>query len=75
MSQEIQVSVDTSRCIGSRMCVLEAPEVFTMNEEEGHSTASSTPVERTEGTWAAVEFCPREAIVARDASTGEQLFP
>lgn len=75
MSEEIRVSVDKDLCIGSRMCVLESPEVFTMNEEQGYSTAPDGPVARTDDTWAAVEFCPREAITARDAGTGEQLFP
>lgn len=75
MPDRINVSVDRSLCIGSRMCILEAPDVFTMNEEKGWSEATDAPVERTEGTWAAVEFCPREAITATDADTGEQLFP
>lgn len=75
MSDRIRVAVDEQQCIGSRMCILEAPTVFTMNEEKGHSTALTEPVERTEDTWAAVEFCPREAITATDAETGEQLFP
>ena len=75
MSDTIRVSVDEHQCIGSRMCILEAPEVFTMNEEDGHSMAPSEPVERTAGTWAAVEFCPREAITATDAETGRRLFP
>lgn len=75
MSDEIRVTVDTARCVGSRMCTLEAPQVFTMDEEAGHSTAVPGPVAATEDTWAAVESCPREAIAATSDETGEQLFP
>lgn len=75
MTDTIRLSVDRTKCIGSRMCVLEAPDVFTMNDAEGWSETPDEPVERTDAVWEAVEFCPREAIVATDAASGAQLFP
>ena len=75
MEQNLDLSITETSCIGSRLCNLAAPEVFAIDEDRGVSEVLKTPVERTEGIWDAVEGCPMEAIVARDADTGEQLFP
>ena len=75
MNERLNVQVDEKTCVGSRMCALSAPEVFQIDEARGVSNVLVDEVEGTENVWDAIEGCPREAVIAKDAQTGEQLFP
>ncbi|WP_372347934.1 ferredoxin [Streptomyces sp. KL116D] len=35
----MQVHVDTSRCQGHALCAMTAPELFDLNDDDGHATA------------------------------------
>jgi ferredoxin len=73
--QRLRLRVDEHECVGSRLCQMAAPEVFRVDEARGVAVVLAEEVDGTEATWEAVESCPREAISASDAATGEQLFP
>jgi ferredoxin len=73
--RRLRVSVDEAKCVGGRMCQLAAPEVFRVDESRGLSQVLVPEVDESEEVWDALEGCPTEAISARDAETGEQVFP
>jgi ferredoxin len=74
-SQRLRVEVDEKVCVGSRLCQMAAPEVFVVRDGDGYATVLQPEAEGVEEVWDAIEGCPREAIRAHDAQTGEQLFP
>jgi ferredoxin len=74
-SQRLRVAVDEKACVGSRLCQMAAPEVFVVKDGDGYATVLQAEPAATEEVWDAIEGCPREAIAAQDADTGEQLFP
>ena len=75
MEERLKVQVDEDNCVGSRLCQLAASEVFEVDETRGISTVLVDEVEASEDVWEAIEGCPREAIIAKDAGSGQQLFP
>lgn len=75
MPDEIEVGVDPETCTSTQMCTMFAPHVFEYDDELMASTAVRSPVEGTDDVWQAIESCPVEAIWARKAATGEQLYP
>lgn len=61
-------------CISSGYCRNTLPEVFgTLPDKK--SFVTSNPVEDSEELREAFDSCPVEAISARDAETGEVVFP
>jgi ferredoxin len=50
------------------------PAVFGVGDQR-RSVVLTTPVPDGDAVREALESCPVEAISARDAATGEQLFP
>lgn len=58
-----KIFVDQS-CIACDACVLTAPKVFTMHEEDGHAYVIKQPEtpEEIAATKEAIEGCPVEAI-------------
>ena len=73
MSRKLEVEVGPT-CISSGYCRNFAPEVFG-NGPERKSFVKSNPVEHTPAVQDAFESCPVEAISAKDAETGEEVFP
>ncbi|GGX53501.1 ferredoxin [Streptomyces noursei] len=60
----LRLSVDRSRCAGSGMCALTAPEVFDQDDEEGLVAllhAAPAPKHRAAARMA-VGLCPAGAI-------------
>ncbi|WP_395307339.1 ferredoxin [Mycobacterium sp. AMU20-3851] len=60
----MRVEVDTTRCQGHTLCAMIAPEVFALDDTDGHAQAS---VDRVgEGLQAqvreAVHSCPEQAV-------------
>ena len=74
MSRSLEVEVE-SFCISSGYCRNTAPSVFQAVGADRKSAVTSNPVEETPAIWTAMESCPVEAISARDAATGETVFP
>ena len=73
MGQSLEVEVAPS-CISSGYCRNTLPEVFGAKEDR-KSFVKSNPVTETPEVLEAFESCPVEAISARDAATGEPVFP
>jgi ferredoxin len=73
MSRKLEVEVGPT-CISSGYCRNFAPEVFG-NGPDRKSFVKSNPVSETKEVLEAFESCPVEAITARDADTGADVFP
>ena len=73
MSRELEVEVGPT-CISSGYCRNFAPDVFGAKEDR-KSYVKHNPVTETPAVIEAFESCPVEAISARDAATGEEVFP
>ncbi|MFI0354932.1 ferredoxin [Actinomadura sp. 9N407] len=66
------VEVDRSVCVGNRMCVATAPEVFAL--VDGKARPRTERVAAGAELVDAYESCPVSAIVLR-GETGEQIDP
>jgi ferredoxin len=73
MARFLEVSVN-SDCIGSGMCRRTFPATFGADDQR-QAVVLVHPVEESGMLWEALESCPVEALSARDAVTGESLFP
>jgi ferredoxin len=73
MGRLLEVEVGPT-CISSGYCRNSAPDVFGAGPDR-KSFVKSNPVEETDALTEAMESCPVEAISARDAATGEPVFP
>ncbi|MBB5153036.1 ferredoxin [Saccharopolyspora phatthalungensis] len=71
MSWSIEVDADT--CIGSGMCAGIAPDHFDL--VDGYSCVKNATVDPAEQVVDAAESCPVEAILVKDADTGEIVAP
>lgn len=60
----MKVRVDQERCQGHTLCALTAPQVFQLNDVDGHSTpvGDEVPADQTEAAREAVLSCPERAI-------------
>jgi ferredoxin len=68
---EVEVS---STCISSGYCRNALPEVFGAREDR-KSYVKTNPVPDSPELREAFDQCPVEAISARDAETGDEVFP
>ena len=62
----MKVHVDPERCQGHTLCSMIAPDVFQLDEIDGHSTAifdSCVPVDLEAKAAEAARSCPEQAIV------------
>ena len=59
-----KVSVNTARCQGHTLCNMAAPEIFELDEEDGHAYVTQETVEGDLETLArkAADGCPERAI-------------
>lgn len=73
MTRMLELSVAPT-CISSGYCRHFAPDVFGAAEDK-KSVVKQNPVAESSDVREAYESCPVEAISARDAETGEELFP
>lgn len=73
MTRSLEVTVGAA-CISSGYCRNAAPAVFGSGPDR-RSVVLTNPVEHSKELQEAMENCPVEAISARDASTGEDVFP
>lgn len=60
----MKVRVDSQRCQGHTLCAMIAPEVFQLDDVDGHSSPISedVPPEQEEQVREAVHSCPEQAI-------------
>ena len=73
MGRSLEVEVAPT-CISSGYCRNALPEVFGQLEDR-KSFVKTNPVPDTAELRDAFDQCPVEAISARDAATGEEVFP
>ena len=73
MGRSLEVVVAPT-CISSGYCRNSAPDVFGVGADR-RAVVKANPVEETDDVIEAMESCPVEAISARDAITGENVFP
>jgi ferredoxin len=73
MSRLLEVEVGPT-CISSGYCRNFAPDVFGAGPER-KSVVLKSPVEESDALTEAFESCPVEAITAKDADTGADVFP
>lgn len=60
----MKVRVLDDRCVGHGMCRLACPEIFELNDEDGHAFVlmEDVPPELTEAVDFAVRSCPEGAV-------------
>lgn len=58
----IRVTVDMGHCQHYGQCVLEAPDVFTLNDQNKLEWAATAADDRRDALEAAVDVCPMQAI-------------
>lgn len=63
----MRVSVDLDVCQGHGVCHMSAPEVFELDEQDGHSIVRVDPVpaEFESGAQLGVDSCPERAISSK----------
>ncbi|MBP6085117.1 ferredoxin [Candidatus Gracilibacteria bacterium] len=74
------VTIDRAKCISIGNCVAFAPDVFALDDEsiavmQPVPTDQSPLVSDDETVLMAARSCPTQAIIIKDAATGEQVFP
>lgn len=60
----MKVRVDSQRCQGHTLCAMIAPEVFQLDDVDGHSSPISedVPPGKEEQAQEAAQSCPERAI-------------
>ncbi|MDX6745143.1 ferredoxin [Actinocorallia sp. A-T 12471] len=66
----MKVSVDQTRCQGHTLCAMKAPDIFELDDVDGHSTPVSpdVPAGEEKNVLSAVRSCPEQAITVEDAT-------
>jgi ferredoxin len=63
----MKVRVDPARCQGHTLCTIPAPDVFLLDEEEGHAHVqdenADVQVDREDAVRKAAATCPERAII------------
>jgi ferredoxin len=64
----MQVAVSKTHCQGHTMCNMAAPELFKLDEEDGHAYVDSpdVPADLEDLARAGMEACPEQAIEIRE---------
>ncbi|WP_068088945.1 ferredoxin [Novosphingobium rosa] len=60
----MKVTIDPDRCVGQGMCVLYAPKVFQLGDEDGRAEllVAQIPPEQEDAVIQAERACPEQAI-------------
>jgi ferredoxin len=60
----MKLNVDAERCQGHTLCAMRAPELFKLDDIDGHSTAvdGEVPPDLAGKAEDAVHSCPEQAI-------------
>lgn len=69
----MRVSIDREKCVSAANCVVTAPTVFMLDDEQKALLLDAESVD-DDVLWVAAEMCPTEAIVL-ESDEGEQLYP
>ncbi|HEY2932499.1 MAG TPA: ferredoxin [Acidobacteriota bacterium] len=69
-----KITVDHSKCIGSGICVSEAPNTFAL-DDSGLSVVTNPAGDPEKSIRDAAQGCPTEAITIVDEKSGAQVYP
>jgi ferredoxin len=69
-----KISIDKDRCVGSTLCIMQAPDIFELDAEH-QSHVIDPDTDDDEGLLDAARACPMNAIFLIDKETGEQVWP
>ena len=70
----MHIRVDRVLCKGAGSCVVIAPGVFRMDDEDKAEVIDQYG-ESDDVIWKAAESCPFDAIILEDEETGDWLYP
>ena len=61
----MKVRVDHERCQGHTLCAMNAPDVFLLDEIDGHASVADENVaaDREDAVADAADSCPEQAVV------------
>jgi ferredoxin len=64
----VRVVVDPAKCQGHTLCAMTAPDLFVLDDEDGHSRAidGDVPVDQEAIARRAAAACPERAIVVQE---------
>lgn len=66
---QMRIHTDTGRCAGTAMCMLVAPKIFTVGEDDVVELRTETPETRHHpAVREAVRTCPTAAISVREST-------
>jgi ferredoxin len=69
----VRIRIDREKCVSAGNCVVTAPTVFILDDEEKATLLDIATVDE-ETLRIAAELCPTEAIVL-ETDEGEQIYP
>jgi ferredoxin len=69
----MKVKVDRELCIGVGNCVVAAPRVFKL-DQQNKAVAAEASLADEQTLWDAAQSCPENAIILED-DAGRQLYP
>jgi ferredoxin len=60
----MKIRVDPEKCQGHTLCAMRAPQLFELDEVDGHSTAvvDEVPADQEPDAQEAANSCPEQAI-------------
>ncbi len=61
----MRVGVDDTLCQGHTLCAMSAPDIFVLDDDDGHSRAPDpqVPADREAAVRIAFDSCPERAIM------------
>ncbi len=68
------IEINREACVGDQQCCTEAPKTFEMDEENIVRVLNAEG-DDPEQILAAAKVCPTDAIILKDAATGQQIWP
>jgi ferredoxin len=68
------IEIDRELCIGDQACCAEAPNTYEM-DDENIAIVTNPEGDSPEEILAGAKICPVDAIILKDAETGEQVWP
>ena len=71
------IEIERNKCISVGNCVAITPDIFDLDEEQiAVMKDPKTPlISDDETILMSARSCPTQAIIIKDAETGEQIFP
>lgn len=69
-----KITIDKNRCVGSTLCMMEAPDIFALDKEHQAHVVDPETLD-DEGVLTAAHACPMNAIFIEEKETGKRIWP